>query len=174
MPRAEILSDGMPLETGSQQRFVRVFRQFLVVLSRTNGVSVTQNNYGTVFRIHGAQLGVQLIQSLLTLWLQSCFVEVEQHVRLQSETLGFNNWSRSWSWSNWSNYVILTEAVRNARAQHGVVWTCANGTCVTDVAYELVVGRVAQFWSVRIQHQQQPAEKRRCRGRSDADQCGRS
>ena len=115
------------------------FRQFLVVLSRTNGVSVTQNNYGTVFRIHGAQLGVQLIQSLLTLWLQSCFVEVEQHVRLQSETLGFNNWSRSWSWSNWSNYVILTEAVRNARAQHGVVWTCANGTCVTDVAYELVV-----------------------------------
>ncbi len=49
MPRAEILSDGMPLRPVVNNALCAFFRQFLVVLSRTNGVSVTQNNYGTVF-----------------------------------------------------------------------------------------------------------------------------
>lgn len=52
--------------------------QTLVVSVRTDAVGVTQNNYGTVFRIQVAQLAVQLIQSSLTFRFQGCFVEVEQ------------------------------------------------------------------------------------------------
>ncbi len=86
-----------------------------VVSVRTDAVSVTQNNYGTVFRIRVAQLAVQLIQSSLTFRFQGCFVEVEQNVRLQSEVLGLYFRCRSWSRSNYRSCFALTETVGNTR-----------------------------------------------------------